>query len=111
MITAILGSVLLTAAACSHASQICAGQCGPPFQLQVEFKRSIAEQAAVATLRACQASPMVIRIGQLHWVTPGGAPGRWTAIIYTKKWSFSATHVLQSCLRHSPAVLTAGFGG
>jgi hypothetical protein len=109
MITAMLGSVLLSASACSPGSQICAGQCGPPFQLQVDFQPGIAEQAALAAMRACQASQVVIRIGQPHRIGPG-APGQWTAIIYTKKWSYSATHALLACLRHSPAVLMAGFG-
>jgi hypothetical protein len=102
-----LAPVLLTASGCS--TQSCAGQCGPPFHLQVVFRHGTSQQAAIAAMRRCQADPLVIRIGRPHRSRPG-APGRWTAIIFTKKIEFGPTNVpLLTCLHRSPAVTSASW--
>ncbi len=102
-----LAPVLLTASSCS--TQSCAGQCGPPFQLQVVFRHGTSQQAAIAAMRKCQASPLVIRIGQPNQPRPGH-PGQRTAIIYTTKIPITAQHIpLLTCLHHSPAVMTASW--
>jgi hypothetical protein len=97
--------VLLTASGCSS-TQSCAGQCGPPFHLQVVFRHGTSQQAAVAAMRRCQADPLVIRVGRPR----PGAPGQWTAVIFTKKMEFGPANVpLLSCLRRSPAVTSASW--
>jgi hypothetical protein len=102
-----LAPVLLAASGCSTRS--CAGQCRPPFQLQVDFRQGTSKQAAVAAMRKCQANPLVIRIGQPY--RPRSAtPGQWTAVIYTKKIPLGASHIpLLTCLHRSPAVMQASW--
>jgi hypothetical protein len=103
-----LAPVLLTASGCST-PQSCAGQCGPPFQLKVVFRHGTSQQAAIAAMRRCQADPLVIRIGRPHRSQPG-APGRWTAVIFTKKMEFGPANVpLLTCLHDSPAVTSASW--
>jgi len=103
-----LASILLTASSCSVKS--CAGQCGPPFQLQVVFRNGTAEQDAIAAMRKCQGSPLVVRIGQPYRSHSPGSPGQWTAIIYTKQMPAGPAPVpLLTCLRHSPAVTMASW--
>ena len=103
-----LAPLLLTASGCSVKS--CACQCGPPFQLQVDFRHGTAKPDAAAAMRKCQADPLVIRIGQPYRSHSPGTPGQWTAIIYTKKMPIGPAPVpLLTCLRHSPAVTTASW--
>ena len=103
-----LAPVLLAASGCSVKS--CAGQCGPPFQLQVVFRDGTAKQAAIAAMRNCQDNPLVIRIGQPYRSHSPGTPGQWTAIIYTKKMLFGPKPVpLLTCLHHSPTVTSASW--
>jgi hypothetical protein len=101
----VLATVLLTTSGCS--ARPCAGQCGPPFQLQVAFRHGTSKPAAVAAMRKCQANPLVISIGQPYRAGPG-APGQWTALIYTKKLPSGPGPIpLLTCLHHSPAVTGA----
>jgi hypothetical protein len=102
-----LAPVLLAAAGCS--TKACAGQCGPPFQLQVVFRQGTSKQAAIAAMRKCQANPLVIRIGQ-PYRPRSGTPGQWTAVIYTKKMPLGSAHIpLLTCLHRSPAVTEASW--
>jgi hypothetical protein len=102
-----LAPVLLAASGCGTRS--CAGQCGPPFQLQVVFRQGTSKQAAVAAMRTCRADPLVIRIGR-PYRPPSATPGRWTAVIYTKKMQLGASHIpLLTCLHRSPAVMQASW--
>lgn len=107
-LTTMLAAVLPTASACSPSSQLCAGQCRPPFQLDVGFRTGTSKQAAAAAMRKCQANAMVIRIGQLQHHPYPGTPGQWTAIIYTTKLGAGARPLL-TCLHRSPAVMTAAW--
>ena len=103
-----LAPVLLTASGCSVKS--CAGQCGPPFQLQVDFRHGTAKQDAIAAMRKCQANPLVIRIGQPYRSHSPASPGQWAAIIYTKKMPTGPAPIpLLTCLRHSPTVTMASW--
>ena len=103
----ILAPLLLTASGCS--TQSCAGQCGPPFQLQVVFRHGTSQQAAIAAMRRCQADPLVIRIGRPRQPRPG-APGQPTAVIFTKKMEFGPANTpLLTCLRGSPAITSASW--
>jgi hypothetical protein len=104
----VLAPALLTASGCSVKS--CAGQCGPPFQLQVDFRPGTAKQDAIAAMRKCRADPLVARIGQPYRSHSPGTPVQWTAIIYTKKMLIGPAPVpLLTCLRHSPAVTMASW--
>ena len=107
MAAMMLALVLLAAAGCSTKS--CAGQCGPPFQLQVVFRQGTPKQAAVAAMRKCQANPLVIRIGQ-PYRHRSGTPGQWTAVIYTKRMPIGSSHIpLLTCLHRSPALMQASW--
>jgi hypothetical protein len=102
-----LAPILLAAAGCSTKSS--AGQCGPPFELEVVFRPGASKQAAIAAMRKCRASPIVTRIGQPHRLR-SGTTSQWTAVIYTKKMPIGASHVpLLTCLRRSPAVMVASW--
>ncbi len=104
---AVMLAPVLTASGCS--TQSCAGQCGPPFQLQVVFRHGTSQRAATAAMRRCQTDPLVIRIGRPHRLRPG-APGQWTAVIFTKKMEFGPANIpLLTCLRRSPAVTSASW--
>ena len=111
VVTTVLAPVLLlTATACGTGAQVCAGQCGPPFQAVVIFRPGTTRQAAAAAMRKCQADPLVIRIGQPQRSNSPPTSGQWTATIYTKKMPFGPGPVpLLTCLRHSPAVVSAGW--
>jgi hypothetical protein len=103
----VLAPVLLAGAGCSTRS--CAGQCGPPFQLQVVFRHGTSKQAAIAAMRKCQPDPLAIRIGQ-PYRPRSGTSGQWTAIIYAKKMQFGPAHIpLLTCLHRSPAVMQASW--
>jgi hypothetical protein len=103
----VLAPILLAAAGCSTKS--CAGQCGPPFQLQVVFRQGTSRQAAIAAMRKCQADPLVVRIGR-PYRSGSGTSGQWAAVIYTKKMLFGPAHIpLLTCLHRSPAVVQASW--
>jgi len=103
-----LAPVLLSGSGCSVRS--CAGQCGPPFQLQVVFRHGTSKPAAVAAMRPCRADPLVISIGQPYRASGPATPGQWAAIIYTKKMLLGPGPVpLLTCLHRSPAVMTASW--
>lgn len=109
LVAVLIGSVL--ALASSPRRQACAGQCGPPFQLQVNFRPGTTTRAATAALSGCAANPLVVRIGRVdHSRGPAGPPRSLTATIYTS--SMRATtrndHLLR-CLRRSPSVISAGY--
>ena len=103
---AIITTLAAVTACGSSTPGACAGQCRPPFQLQVTFRPGTSQQAAAAAMRNCRHQPLVIRIGQPSYSTPG----QQTATIYTSKLPTGATHIpLLTCLRHSPVVLSAGW--
>ena len=52
---AMLAPVLPAISACAPIARTCAGQCGPPFQLQVDFRHGTSKQEAIAGMRKCQA--------------------------------------------------------
>jgi hypothetical protein len=101
---ALLLPVGLAATACA-ASPSCAGQCSPPYLLAVDFQPGITKPQASKVMKDC-AGPTV------RWV---GKPrprysGPLHAIIYTKTLHAQSEVLLLTCLRHSPAVQTAGYG-
>ena len=110
VMAAMLAPVLPAISACAPIARTCGGQCGPPFQLQVDFRHGTSRQEAIAGMRKCQADPLVIRIGQPYRSHAPGTPGQWTAIIYTKKMPIGPGPVpLLTCLHHSPAVAMASW--
>jgi hypothetical protein len=106
--TVLLLAAVLSAGGCGQA---CAGQCGPPYQLQVIFRPGTPQEAAVAALRRCAGDPLVARIGNVRWFRgPGEPPGSQTATIYTRAMPVGARHVhLLACLRRSPSVTQASW--
>jgi hypothetical protein len=88
------------------ATTTCAGQCAPPYELQVDFHPGTALAAAQHVLRSCaDHNPVVIRIGRLEVQ----ATGRRRALIYTHVFGNTArTAGLLKCLRSS-GVAEAGW--
>jgi len=108
---AIVAAPLLVGATGCSTPRICAGQCGPPFQLQVTFHTVIGKQAASAIMRNC-ANSIVERIGPVRTVRyPGDSPPVWlAATIYTTSMARRAENdALITCLRRSHAVIGAGY--
>jgi hypothetical protein len=104
-------AALLGTAGCA-VSPACAGQCGPPFRLQVDFRPGASPQAASAAMNRCAASPLVERIGRLRTIRhPGtGMPSQLRAIIYTPTMNrLTANHELTACLLRSSAVQSAAY--
>ncbi len=108
-VVAVLAPVLLAATGCGTYQQLCGGQCGPPFQLQVTFRQGTSRQAAARAMRKCQNMPLVIRTGQPYRSHDLDTTGQWTAIIYTKKMLFNGPVPLLTCLHHSPVITTASW--
>lgn len=112
----LLAASMLVVTGC--AGQSCAGQCGPPFQMQVVFRPGTTTQAAASAMTPCAANPQVVRIGHVHrFHGASGAepPGSLTATVYTRSL-FPRTRTgrqqqghLFACLRQSPTVTSAGF--
>lgn len=109
----VAAAVLLLAAVISAAGcgQACAGQCGPPYQLQVVFRAGTPREAAAAVLRRCASDPLVARIGNVRWFRgPGESPGSLTATVYTRSMPIGTQHVpLLECLHRSPSVTQASW--
>jgi hypothetical protein len=91
----VLGAVLYLANGGS--SNACAGQCAPPYVLQVDFHPGTTPAAAQRLLTRCAArNPAVIRVGSLREL--GGGLSR--AMIYTRVLGPAArTSELLRCLR------------
>lgn len=101
-----LGAAALGLAGCSASPGACAGQCRPPYQLQVLFRATTSARTAQAVLARCAASPAVIRVGKL-WRDGGSQPA---ATVFTRDFGKSAkTSALLSCLSASPAVVSAAW--
>jgi hypothetical protein len=114
-LTAVMSAVavsaaLLGAAGCAQ-QRPCAGQCGPPFQLQVIFRAGTSPRAATAALNRCAGNPLVVRVGRVESRPSAGAAARLRqATVYTHAITRrTASHQLVTCLLRSPAVLSAGY--
>jgi hypothetical protein len=91
----------------STSANACAGQCAPPYELQVDFDAGTTHAIAQKVLTSCAGhNPVVIRVGTLRDL--GGDVGS-TAIIYTHVFGYTAqTTGLLKCLRSS-GVATASW--
>jgi hypothetical protein len=74
-------AAIIAASSCGSVGQnvACAGQCAPPYELEVDFQQGTTATAAQEILRSCtDHNPVVIRIGALHEATcaAGPPPGR-----------------------------------
>jgi hypothetical protein len=100
-------------AGCAGDTRPCAGQCGPPFQLQVAFRHGTSARAGRAVLRACTfGNPQVERIGRVeHRPLAAGAKPEPVAIVYTRSLGDGgpAGRQLVDCLDSEPAVLGAAY--
>jgi hypothetical protein len=96
---------LAGATGCTRAPVTCAGQCAPPYELQVYFHEGTAPAAAEHVLTSCaDHNPVVIRIGKLK-----DHAGEWSALIYTHVFGNTPrTTGLLRCL-HSSGVSEAGW--
>ncbi len=83
----------------------CAGQCAPPYELQVVFRAGTTHAAAQKVLTSCAGhNPVVISIGTLRDLGDAGS----TATIYTHVFGNTApTSGLLKCLRSSGVATAA----
>jgi hypothetical protein len=99
--------VLAVPAAVSSCSigqaQLCAGQCGPPFKLDVVFRHGTSVSQAGVALRRCARETAVVTVG----VPYRSADGLLHATVGTREVGGSRTRPLLSCLDRSPPVLQA----
>jgi len=80
---------------CGRTATPCAGQCAPPYSLQVEFRPGASQEGAQSVLAKCADNdPIVIRIGKAH--TAG--EGLVIATIYTKTMQKPQASALLKCL-------------
>ena len=52
-ITVLTAAALATSSCSAGPQQFCRGQCGPPFQLHVDFRAGTSKQAAITAMRKC----------------------------------------------------------
>ena len=101
----VLAVVSLTSCTAS-APVACAGQCAPPYELQVLFRAGTPDATAQKILGSCaDHDPVVIRIGALH-DTPEDQS---EAYIYTHVFATARTARLIKCLQSSSGVVTVGW--
>jgi hypothetical protein len=101
-----LAALVSGLAACGQSTGACAGQCAPPFQLQVTFRSGTSAQAAAAAMNNCASKPFVVRIGRLQ-----NSTASLNAMVYTEAMHGHQNDHLLACLRRSPSVIQAGYGG
>jgi hypothetical protein len=91
---------------CGSAPIACAGQCAPPYELQVDFHPGTTHTTAQKLLGSCaDHDPVVIRVGTLRDL--GGGISQ--AMIYTHVFGDTPrTTRLLKCLR-TPGIATAGW--
>jgi hypothetical protein len=105
---ALLSSAVVSFSGCGSTHVVCVGmQCGPPYDLDVEFQPGTTDGAAQQLLASCtDHNPVVIRVGPLLDI----AGGRMDAVIYTQVMGDTARIArLVTCLRHSSLRAIAGF--
>jgi len=99
--------VLMSVTSCgsSTSATTCAGQCAPPYQLQVEFRDGTTHATAQKVLTSCAGhDPVVIRVGTLRDL----GDARSTVTIYTHVFGNTAqTSGLLKCLRSSGVAMAA----
>jgi hypothetical protein len=100
-----LASLVFGLAACGQSTGACAGQCEPPYQLQVTFRTGTSAQAAAGAMSNCASKPFVVRLGRLQ-----SSPASLTAMVYTEAMHGHQSDHLLACLRQSPSVLSVGYG-
>jgi hypothetical protein len=84
----------------------CAGQCAPPFELDVYFRSGTPDATAQAILSACAArDPVVIRIGAVDDMQGGQS----SAVVYTRDFASAKTNKLVKCLESSSRVAMAAW--
>jgi hypothetical protein len=91
---------------CGREPVACAGQCAPPYELEVDFHPGTSPAEAEKILETCtDHNPVVIRIGALHDLANGYSK----ALIYTHVFGKTArTRGLLRCLA-SEGVALAGW--
>lgn len=95
----------VTSCGSSSIATACAGQCAPPYELQVDFRPGTTHAAAQKVLTSCGGhNRVVIRVGTLRDRGDAGS----TATIYTHVFGNTAhTSGLLKCLRSSGVATAA----
>jgi hypothetical protein len=85
---------------CGGPPPACAGQCAPPYELQVTFKAATPPGTVRSVLARCAAhDPVVIRVGQAL-----ARKGEFIAVmVYTRSMKTAPTAALLDCLQSAGA--------
>ncbi len=85
---------------CASPPVVCAGQCAPPYELQVSFKAGTPPATVRSVLARCAAhDPVVIRVGQVQ-----ARPGELIVVmVYTRSMRTVRTSALVGCLQSAGA--------
>jgi hypothetical protein len=85
---------------CGRTAMPCAGQCAPPYSLQVVFRSGTSQENAQSALAKCADNePVVIRIGKVYFVRDRPV----IATIYTRTMRQPQTSALLKCLQSTGA--------
>jgi len=96
-------SVALLLSGCTS-SVVCAGQCRPPYELDVMFVAGTSIPTAEAVLQMCGHEPDVVRValksqnGRVLW-----------GVVWTRHLGNARNEPLQTCLKSSPSVRSTGW--
>jgi len=96
-----------TLSSCAAKSQNCAGQCGPPYELDVSFRTATTISEARAALAHCSHEPGVVRVGSVKHFGSG-----LEAFVYTTDIGRTAkTAAVLDCLKLQPQISEAVYPG
>lgn len=109
-LVAVTAGVLVWSPTSQIAGQTCAGQCGPPWQVQVIFNKGVSATEANSAVRRCEhASDFISASAPVR--RPGSFNGLYVTTIETRTWDSAEATQLSDCLHQSPAVGGVGMAG
>jgi len=97
--------VAVLLASCGYNRVVCAGQCRPPYELDVFFAAGTSTPTAEAVLQMCRDEPGVLRVGALK---PQNGSVLW-GVVWTQKLGNAKNEPLLACLGTSSSVRSTGW--
>lgn len=95
--------VLVWSPGTQNAGQICAGQCGPPWHVEVMFNKGVTATEANSAVKRCEHAPDFIS-ASAPIRRPGSFQDLYITTIETRTWDSAEATQLSDCLHRSPAV-------
>jgi len=95
-------------ASCSSHPTVCAGPCGPPYEMSVTFHTGTSLATERAAVSACTSGNAVVL--SVDYGTHGLGPDHLgAAMVETTELRTAKTKALLNCLKRSPSVMSAGW--